>query len=73
MAVTAHYIVRIEGKHLTLKARLIAFKHIEGRHDGVSLAHAFFGVLEEEGVAPKVCGRDSSAFAHKQRRAYTSA
>ncbi|OJT08400.1 hypothetical protein TRAPUB_688 [Trametes pubescens] len=54
MAVTAHYIVRIEGKHLTLKARLIAFKHIEGRHDGVSLAHAFFGVLEEEGVAPKI-------------------
>ncbi|CDO72222.1 hypothetical protein BN946_scf184970.g74 [Trametes cinnabarina] len=54
MAVTAHYIIRAEGQHLVLKAHLIAFKHIEGHHDGASLARAFFTILEEEGVTWKV-------------------
>lgn len=54
MAVTAHYIIRVEDRRLVLKGRLIAFKHIVGHHNGASLARAFFAVLEEEGVARKV-------------------
>ncbi len=54
MAVTAHYIIRVEDRRLVLKGRLIAFKHIVGHHDGASLARAFFAVLEEEGVTRKV-------------------
>ncbi|OJT05329.1 hypothetical protein TRAPUB_3770 [Trametes pubescens] len=53
MAVTAHYIVRID-KSLVLKTRLLAFKHIVGHHDGASLAWAFFAVLEEEKIMRKV-------------------
>ena len=61
MAVTSHWIeVKMiqtnEGPHfvLRLRAELIAFHHIEGRHNGVHLASTFFKVLQRVGITAKV-------------------
>ncbi|KAF5358776.1 hypothetical protein D9758_008518 [Tetrapyrgos nigripes] len=50
MAITAHYIIREHG-HLILKSCLIAFRHVQGSHDGESMATHFLGVLDEYGIA----------------------
>jgi hypothetical protein len=61
MAVTAHW---IESKtedtpegpklKLTLRADLIGFQRVPGRHDGEHLAHAFLHVLDRLNIAKKV-------------------
>ncbi len=59
MAVTAHYFVRDpEHRRLTLKTRLLAFRHLEGHHKGSNLAEAFFKTLQEEGIEKKVSYSD---------------
>lgn len=62
MAVTAHWIESIteetaSGPRHTLKLRadLVGFNRVPGRHDGEHLAHAFLYVLERVGVTRKVC------------------
>ncbi|EAU93647.2 hypothetical protein CC1G_02877 [Coprinopsis cinerea okayama7 len=57
MAVTAHYMVEPVDRpgHLELKTRLIAFRHVHGKHDGSHLAKAFVGILDEWGIDRKLC------------------
>lgn len=61
MAVTAHWIESStrqtpEGPQhiLKLRADLIGFRRVPGRHDGEHLAHAFLHVLDQLSIASKV-------------------
>jgi hypothetical protein len=61
MAVTAHWIQSItedttEGPKLklSLRADLIGFQRVPGRHDGEHLAHAFLHVLDRLDITKKV-------------------
>jgi hypothetical protein len=44
MAVTAHYMIEAGGQ-LSLRSRLVAFRHIKGSHTGENLAKEFYNVL----------------------------
>jgi hypothetical protein len=62
MAVTAHWIETTtiqtaDGPQYILKLRadLIAFYHVPGRHTGEHLAEAFLQVLDRIGITSKVC------------------
>ena len=54
LAITAHYIVRRDG-HLVLQNKLLAFRIVEGQHDGENLARIVFTILKEAGLLGKVC------------------
>lgn len=54
MAVTAHYCVETPDGRLIIQSRLIAFRHVEGRHDGKSLAKIFVRILKELGIFNRV-------------------
>jgi hypothetical protein len=61
MAVTAHWIQSTtedttEGPKLklSLRADLIGFQRVPGRHDGEHLAHAFLHVLDRLDITKKV-------------------
>jgi hypothetical protein len=56
MAVTAHYIIERAGR-LELKTRLIAFKRLEGAHDGTNLGDAMLSIIKEWGILHKACHR----------------
>ncbi|KAF5358783.1 hypothetical protein D9758_008530 [Tetrapyrgos nigripes] len=53
MAVTAHYMIQKDG-HLVMKSRLVAFRHVEGSHDGLNMATYFFTVLKELGITNRI-------------------
>ena len=62
MAVTAHWIETTtiqtaDGPQYILKLRadLIAFHHLPGRHTGEHLAEAFLQVLDRIGITSNVC------------------
>jgi len=62
MAVTAHWIEATtqETSHgrqyiLKLRADLIGFHRVPGRHDGEHLAHAFLHILDRVSVSKKGC------------------
>lgn len=55
MAITAHYMVRDKNGLLMLKSQLIAFRHMEGSHSGANIADVFLKVIDELGIAHKVC------------------
>ncbi|OBZ77284.1 putative AC transposase [Grifola frondosa] len=50
MGITAYYCMRDEQFRLVVKARLLAFHHVEGRHAGNSLARVFFDILKKAGL-----------------------
>lgn len=54
MAVMAHYIIEV-GELLELRARLVAFRKIEGEHSGLNMAHNMARILSELKILPKVC------------------
>jgi hypothetical protein len=54
MALTAHYMVRDGKGRLALRNRLLAFRVIEGRHDGKHLARIIFEILKEAHLLGKV-------------------
>ena len=60
MAITAHYAVKDENRHLIVRSRLIAFRAVPVKHTGVNLAGVFYGILKEYGILHKV--RGSTAF-----------
>lgn len=49
---TIHYI----NDEWQLKEELLAFKYLEGEHDGKSLSQAFIDVLEDFGIAERLLG-----------------
>jgi hypothetical protein len=62
MAVTAHWIESAmqDTPHgpqhiLKLRADLIGFHRVPGRHDGEHLAHAFLYLLDRVSITQKVC------------------
>jgi hypothetical protein len=62
MAVTAHWIEgtteeTVEGPKLTLKLRadLVGFQHVPGRHTGEHMAHAFVHITDRLHIMEKVC------------------
>jgi hypothetical protein len=55
LAITAHWIAEHNDTGaLRLKTALIAFHHIRGGHDGVSLAHVVLGLLNRAEIITKV-------------------
>jgi hypothetical protein len=54
LAVTAHWL-SINNTKLTLRAALIGFHHMKGKHSGPSIARAIFSVVERAGITDKVC------------------
>ena len=67
MAVTAHWIEAIDektssgSKKLRLRADLIGFHKLPGRHTGEHLAHCFLFITDHIKVTSKVC---NSFFLH---------
>lgn len=64
MAVTAHWIEATMIQTATLdqpqyilklRAELIGFHHVPGRHNGSHLAHAFLDVIDRLSIDKKVC------------------
>jgi hypothetical protein len=54
LAITAHFIARKNGS-LVLCNKLLAFRIIEGAHDGENLARIIFAILKEAHLLGKVC------------------
>ncbi|KAJ2918846.1 hypothetical protein MD484_g1605, partial [Candolleomyces efflorescens] len=54
MAVTAHYLVKSASGHLTLRSRLVAFRHIQGSHAGANIGRVFVNILKEINCLHKV-------------------
>src|SRR5438876_5085976 len=50
MALTVHYIVRDANSRLALCSRLMAFRVIDGKHDGKNLGRIMFEILKEAKV-----------------------
>lgn len=53
LAITTHFIARKNGS-LVLCNKLLAFRIIEGTHDGENLARIVFAILKEAGLLGKV-------------------
>ena len=53
LAMTAHWIAKVEGT-LQLKATLIAFHFLHGRHDGKTLAEAVLKLLDRAEITLRV-------------------
>jgi hypothetical protein len=53
MAITAHFLQETPSG-FRLQARLIAFQHMPGSHDGASLGTAFVDILERHKLTRKV-------------------
>ena len=54
MAITAHFIVN-SGGSLAIRTRLLAFKHLTGRHTGAYLATIQLDILQSFDILQKVC------------------
>ncbi|KAJ2926565.1 hypothetical protein H1R20_g10525, partial [Candolleomyces eurysporus] len=54
MAVTAHYLIKSPTGHLTLRSRLVAFRHIQGSHAGSNIGRVFVNILKEISCLHKV-------------------
>jgi hypothetical protein len=66
---TIHYI----NDDWQMKEQLLAFKYLEGEHDGESLSRAFIDVLEDYGIADRLLGvtadnasKNSTMMAHME-------
>ena len=55
MAVTLHFCAKDQQRRLVIRSRLGAFRHVQGSHDGPTLASHFIEILEELGLSHKVC------------------
>ncbi|KIL57715.1 hypothetical protein M378DRAFT_16075 [Amanita muscaria Koide BX008] len=54
MAVTTHFCTRDENGRLDIAARLLAFRVMEGSHDGDHIGDALFEVMDEAGIIQKL-------------------
>jgi hypothetical protein len=55
MAVTAHYMIRGREGIPELRARLVAFRKIDGEHSGANMACYMACILSDLKVLDKVC------------------
>jgi hypothetical protein len=56
LAVMAHWLSINDGK-LSLRAALIGFHHMTGKHSGKAIADALFLILDRIGILDKVFGK----------------
>lgn len=56
MALTSHFLSRDNSGHLRLDNRLLAFRVVDGKHDGKSIAKITFDILKEANLLGKVSG-----------------
>ena len=42
LAITAHYYIRDENGRWKKRSRLVAFRHVQGKHSGTNMASYFF-------------------------------
>lgn len=54
MAITAHYMVHDENGRLALRSSLLAFRIIDGKHDGKNLGRIMFEILKEADLLGQV-------------------
>jgi hypothetical protein len=54
MAVTTHFCTRDENGRLDIAARLLAFRVIEGSHDGEYIGDVLFEIMDDAGIIHKV-------------------
>jgi hypothetical protein len=54
MAVTVHFSARNINGRLEIRNRLLAFRIIEGRHDGMHLGKILFEIIKEAGILGQV-------------------
>lgn len=54
MAITVHYSARDAKGCLKIRNHCLAFRFVEGKHDGKNLAKIFFEVLKDAGILGKV-------------------
>jgi hypothetical protein len=54
MALTAHWIAKVDEMALESKAALVAFHQIEGSHNGKNLANIVLALLDRAGITVKV-------------------
>jgi len=55
MALTVHFSARNKNGRLEIRNRLLAFRVIEGRHDGKNLGRVLFEIIKEAGILGQVC------------------
>ena len=55
LALTAHWIARDENGRLGLKAALIGFKRLKGKHTGFNIAKTILDLLDRADVTLRVC------------------
>jgi len=54
-AITAHYSIKLEDGNEVMKNCLISFRVLHGSHTGGHLAEKFLEVIDELGIADRVC------------------
>ena len=54
MALTSHFLSRDDSGHLRLDNRLLAFRVVDGKHDGKNIAKIIFDILKEAHLLGKV-------------------
>jgi hypothetical protein len=54
LAVTAHFCVRDENGHLVVVNRLLAFRVVEGKHDGKNIAKIVYSILKDAKLLHRV-------------------
>ncbi len=54
MALTSHFLSRDNSGHLHLDNRLLAFRVVDGKHDGNNIAKIIFDILKEAHLLGKV-------------------
>lgn len=54
LGITSHYYIRDKNGRWKKCSRLVAFRHIQGKHSGANIASYFFKVLQEFGILHKV-------------------
>jgi hypothetical protein len=55
MAITAHWMAKGSSNQLELCSALIAFRGVDGCHTGDNLGQILFDIIQDVGIAHKVC------------------
>jgi len=55
MAVTAHWMAKGRSNHLELRSALVAFQEVNGSHSGDNMGQVLFDIIQDIGIAHRVC------------------
>jgi hypothetical protein len=54
LSLTAHFCSRDENGHLVVVNRLLAFRIVEGKHDGKNIVKLMFSIIKDAKILHKV-------------------